>query len=282
MTKFRTFTDAERAALTLHGLDTRQPSQLSDAFVIGMRHAAAVSEAAAAKPTELPPLPELYLSEHTIGRTAGRTVVCELSTARIVGVLAAASLPPSRELLLRAAALLSERMPCADPKCRVADDSATQRCYDDLCRAASLPPWTHSSALGKPDEHFTGFTTDEAYARKHDNPRPVYAAGAAAPLPDVPSDEREAFEAWAGDQGFPLRRLEIFDGASYQDLRTQGVWDAWQARAALAASLPPFPQRYRWEQDEKDSTSGYMVGPVPDGEWVKWSDVQPSPDGVKE
>jgi len=54
------------------------------------------------------------------------------------------------------------------------------------------------------------------------------------------------------------------------------------ARAALAASLPPSPQRYRWEQDEKDSTSGYMVGPVPDGEWVKWSDVQPSPDGVKE
>ena len=39
MTQFKTFTDAERAALRLHGLDTHQPSQLSDAFVLGMRHA---------------------------------------------------------------------------------------------------------------------------------------------------------------------------------------------------------------------------------------------------
>jgi hypothetical protein len=39
MTQFRTFTDAERAALKLHGLDTHRPSQLSDAFVLGMRYA---------------------------------------------------------------------------------------------------------------------------------------------------------------------------------------------------------------------------------------------------
>lgn len=39
MTQFRTVTDAERAALRLHGLDTRRPSQLSDAFVLGMRYA---------------------------------------------------------------------------------------------------------------------------------------------------------------------------------------------------------------------------------------------------
>ncbi len=43
MTIFRTFTDAEREALTLHGLDTDGPSQLSDAFVLGLRHAAAPS-----------------------------------------------------------------------------------------------------------------------------------------------------------------------------------------------------------------------------------------------
>jgi hypothetical protein len=44
------------------------------------------------------------------------------------------------------------------------------------------------------------------------------------------SNEREAFESWADDQGFPLRRLETSDG--YLDLRTHGAWDAWQARAA--------------------------------------------------
>lgn len=39
MTQFRTFTDAERAALKLHGLDTHRPSQLSDTFVAGLRYA---------------------------------------------------------------------------------------------------------------------------------------------------------------------------------------------------------------------------------------------------
>lgn len=39
MTIFKTFTDAEKRALRLHGLDINQPSQLSDAFVHGMRHA---------------------------------------------------------------------------------------------------------------------------------------------------------------------------------------------------------------------------------------------------
>lgn len=42
---------------------------------------------------------------------------------------------------------------------------------------------------------------------------------------------REAFEAWADDQGFPLKRVGL--GDDYQDLRTQGPWEAWQARAAL-------------------------------------------------
>jgi hypothetical protein len=45
-----------------------------------------------------------------------------------------------------------------------------------------LYDWMHSSALGKPDEHFTSFTTVEAHARKHENPRAVYSA-LAAPQP---------------------------------------------------------------------------------------------------
>lgn len=42
--------------------------------------------------------------------------------------------------------------------------------------------------------------------------------------------ERAKFEAWADDQGFMLTRTVQGDG--YQDLRTQGPWDAWQARAS--------------------------------------------------
>lgn len=43
-----------------------------------------------------------------------------------------------------------------------------------------LYDWTHSSALGRPDEHFTGFSKDLAYAhdksKSHENPRPAYTA----------------------------------------------------------------------------------------------------------
>lgn len=49
--------------------------------------------------------------------------------------------------------------------------------------------------------------------------------------------EREAFEVWADDQGFKLQ--PTVHGDDYQDLRTQGPWEAWQARAALASSPSP-------------------------------------------
>jgi hypothetical protein len=42
-----------------------------------------------------------------------------------------------RELLLRAAALLSERIPCADSECRLADDGVAMKCYDELLAAAT-------------------------------------------------------------------------------------------------------------------------------------------------
>lgn len=43
-----------------------------------------------------------------------------------------------------------------------------------------LYDWTHSSATGRPDEHFTSFTKDEQHAKKHDNPRAVYLSSPAA------------------------------------------------------------------------------------------------------
>lgn len=38
--------------------------------------------------------------------------------------------------------------------------------------------------------------------------------------------------------------------------------------------LPELPadQRFKWDQ-EQDDTFGFMVGPVPDGEWMRVSDL---------
>lgn len=62
---------------------------------------------------------------------------------------------------------------------------------------------------------------------------------AATPSPEVAEQqgEREAFEAWADDQGFLLQRVAL--GDDYQDLRTQGPWEAWQVRSALASRAAP-------------------------------------------
>lgn len=49
------------------------------------------------------------------------------------------------------------------------------------------------------------------------------------------TDERSAFEVWANDQGYPLDRMDGMGGEVYRDLRTEGAWWAWQARAALDA-----------------------------------------------
>lgn len=53
------------------------------------------------------------------------------------------------------------------------------------------------------------------------------------PAPSVP-DLRQRFEAWAGDQGYPLKKLETSDG--YLDLRTHGAWEAWEACAATGVA----------------------------------------------
>jgi succinate dehydrogenase/fumarate reductase flavoprotein subunit len=45
MSLHKTYTDTERAALRLHGLNAEGPSQLSDAFVNGLRHARAAFDA---------------------------------------------------------------------------------------------------------------------------------------------------------------------------------------------------------------------------------------------
>jgi hypothetical protein len=58
-------------------------------------------------------------------------------------------------------------------------------------------------------------------------------------------DEREAFEAWAGDQGFVLTRTA--HGDEYQDLRTQGSWEGFQiGRASLSTSKQAGAEPVAW------------------------------------
>lgn len=105
----------------------------------------------------------------------------------------------------------------------------------------------------------------DAIDARHDQPAPlkytvpygaVNALRAALSAPQPTADERRAFEAWASDQGFSVKRLDQGDGSSYSDLRTQGPWDAWQAsgRALLSASQDDAEHAamYRWMRDEWD------------------------------
>jgi len=65
------------------------------------------------------------------------------------------------------------------------------------------------------------------------------------------TDERAAFEAYAGDQGYPLRRLHDEADQGYADVRTEGAWLTWQARAALSAA-PAEPVSPGAPQDDPD------------------------------
>jgi len=54
---------------------------------------------------------------------------------------------------------------------------------------------------------------------------------ATPPAPQVPVDEREAFERWCGP--FSELRRSDFDPGRYCHSGVSLAWDAWQARAAL-------------------------------------------------
>lgn len=75
-----------------------------------------------------------------------------------------------------------------------ADRQAALNCLEVLTTPAPAQPgqevqepygwlydWTHSSATGKPDTSYTGFTKDFAHAQKHDNCIAVYTAQQLAP-----------------------------------------------------------------------------------------------------
>lgn len=81
------------------------------------------------------------------------------------------------------------------------------------------------------------------------------------PLPSVhrqasAEDERAQFEAWANDQGFVLQR--VVRGDDYQDLRTQGPWDAWRARAEGAPSASQGRQASAGQEGEREAFIAWL------------------------
>jgi hypothetical protein len=91
------------------------------------------------------------------------------------------------------------------------------------------------------------------------------------PAQPVALTERAAFEAWAGDQGYPMRRIHAGeDDSGYLDLRTEGAWGAWMARAAQQPAQPVAKQLSRGQIGDivREHLRGlYYCGRV----WEAWS-----------
>lgn len=66
------------------------------------------------------------------------------------------------------------------PPASAQDDAKDEQAAFEAQPYGWLYDWTHSSATGRPDEQYTGFTKDEAHAKKHDNPRAIYLSAPAA------------------------------------------------------------------------------------------------------
>ena len=97
----------------------------------------------------------------------------------------------------------------------------------------------------------------------------------AVPLSDQlgQAPERDAFEAWAKDQGFDVTTLDGFGGefAGYRDLRTHGAWEGYCV--GVAAELERWRtqvqhlfdarHRYGWspEVDAEIEALGQMLRP---------------------
>jgi hypothetical protein len=73
-----------------------------------------------------------------------------------------------------------------------------------------LYDWTHSSATGKPDTTYTGFTKDEAHARKHDNCTAVFTTPQPSPTPQADSQPAPVVD---GYPALPSADLHAIDTA---------------------------------------------------------------------
>ena len=88
-----------------------------------------------------------------------------------------------------------------------------------------LYDWTHSSATGRADTTYTGFTKDEAHARKHDNCLAIFAAPQPAPSADSVLEDAARYrwlrdESWAGyNSGNGTPKVYTIDGAGNRKMQ---------------------------------------------------------------
>lgn len=133
-----------------------------------------------------------------------------------------------------------------------------------------LYDWTHSSATGKPDTTYTGFTKDEAHARKHDNCTAVFTT----PKPPATQQAGEVSDAMV------LAALQVQYPTAYgqylrhpangpkTSLRTELEIDT--ARRMIAAALAAAPQPTPTPQADsvlEDAARYRFLRDVPMGLW---------------
>jgi hypothetical protein len=119
-----------------------------------------------------------------------------------------------------------------------------------------LYDWTHSSAIGKPDAMYTGFTKDEQHARKHDNCIAVYTA-------QQPAPSAAAAEGW---KLVPVKETQEMLTAVYNMVRP-GTWlevaqTVWRTMVEAAPQPSPTPQADSQPAHQWDT--GYPPLPRPD------------------
>lgn len=105
-------------------------------------------------------------------------------------------------------------------------------------------------------------TNEDYKVREPTHWMPLPAApGSTSSAPGDAQDERQAFEAWAEDQGFVLD-CDFFEvsGQYYDQDDTQLAYDIWRAaRASVAAAGDALDAaRYRWLRDQTE-TDGIAI-----------------------
>lgn len=125
--------------------------------------------------------------------------------------------------------------PAAAPASSAPGDAQDERQADEEQPYGWLYDWTHSSATGRPDEQYTGFTKDETHAKKNDNPRAVYLAAPAAG--DALDSKRLK---WIAQNAWALRDLENGRKNALARHAHVGALDRLRSAvdAALAAQVP--------------------------------------------
>ena len=96
-----------------------------------------------------------------------------------------------------------------------------------------LYDWTHSSATSRADTTYTGFTKDEAHARKHDNCLAIFTAPQPAPSTDSVQEDAARLD-WL-DQNIFHREMGEWD-AKYGGLGNYNMWVMFAPKGAQGSA----------------------------------------------